>query len=1054
MDFFSTAWSWFKGSSLTSSLAKTALLGYASRLLNKTTEPTTAGGNEIVDKGVRLQLNPSTENEIPVLYGEAYFGGYITDAQLSTDYKKMTYCLTLAELTGDKLSTGLGTGYTFQGVYLNNNRVVFKADGFTVDYTLDPSGNQDISFRDLVKIYFYCDQTGVQPIGSSGTTPSPFTTMPGWSSLTHSMEDLMYSIVEITYNKDRGVSGLPECIFHAKSDMVLPGDVLADYMTNTVYGAGIPGAEVDGTSLLALNTFAGTGFSYTNLSAQTVSSPIHINGLVDVKTDVLTNMQALAEAASSWLTYDIHTGTWKIIINKAGTAVANFTDSNIIGEISISGTSLTQLSNIADVKYQNTDIQDKTDFVKISIPSEDLYTNEPETSLQLSLPFTNKQVVAAKIGLQALKQARVDKIIAFQADYSYIMLGAGDIISVTSAAYGFTSKLFRIITVTQSEGDLGEILLDFTALEYDSTVYDYDITEYAVESDGGILGIGSIGTPNVPVVTKTEQSNVPKIVIDAVVPSGIVEAVEFWITFDVGVSNDSARTYIQIGTYRNTNGSNLSEDDTVSYTYTQLAQSDFFVKVRGVNGITSGPYSSPTGLIEYVPIVVADTVSDNPPSIGGQLMQLGLLTLLNNLDKLFSGDTSPGGVFDKIFKGFEEKTGVDLVGSAQGGNLVVPGEVGVLDDGTQLTSVTRNINFVGDGVSVTAANNEVTVTIGASSGGGTPEQGGLPATCYLTVSNLYPVDKATGAGSYPEYDADKAPISGYYAIKFSGDIYSSLEKGTGNIKLYKSNGTLVETLTASQLVIDKNLVKLPFADRTKGTDYYILMDQGVVKTPLGCVNPAITTGTTWNFNTPWEVPTPYLIVGDAPTIPVECGSIQYQSFAVNSKFSGEETTKAARHTNIAITFNRGISLTNVGQIKVLKSAGGTHQIIDLAQTFNANKVSELVYTSGSTLYVNPTIDMDPGVGYYIIYDAGVVTDPCGNKNVAFTSTTGISFTVDGGPSTGSITAPGATDTKASMTFDRPVVPGTGNAVLYDGNNNVVTTIASSGGPVSYTPGVA
>jgi len=659
-DFFSTAWSWFKGSSVTSSLAKTALLGYASKLLNKTTDPTTAGGNEIVDKGVRLQLNPSTENEIPVLYGEAYFGGYITDAQLSSDYKKMTYCLTLAELTGLKLSDSNPTSYTFQGVYLNNNRVVFKADGYTVDYTLDSSGNQDISFRDLVKVYFYCDQTGVQPVGSSGTTPSPFTTMPGWSSLTHSMEDLMYAIVEITYNKDRGVSGLPDCVFHAKTNMVLPGDVLADYMTNTVYGAGIPAEEVDGTSLLALNTFANTGFSYTNLSSQTSTSPIHINGLVDVKTDVLTNMQALAEAASSWLTYDIHTGLWKVVINKAGTAVANFTDSNIIGDISISGTSLTQLNNIADVKYANTDIQDKTDFVKISIPSGDLYANEPETSLQLSLPFTNKQVVAAKIGLQALKQARVDKIISFQADYSYIMLGAGDIISVTSSPYGFSSKLFRIITVTQSEGDLGEILLDFTALEYDASVYTYDITEYEVVSDGGILGIGSIGTPNTPVVTKTEQSNVPKIVIDAQVPSGIVEAVEYWITFDVGVSNDSARTYILIGTYKNTDGSNLTEDDTVSYTYTQLAQSDFFVKVRGVNGITSGPYSSPTGLIEYVPIVVADTISDNPVSIGGQLMSLGLLTLLNNLDKLFAGDTTAGGLFDKIFDLFKDETGVDL----------------------------------------------------------------------------------------------------------------------------------------------------------------------------------------------------------------------------------------------------------------------------------------------------------------------------------------------------------------------------------------------------------
>ena len=153
MDFFSTAWSYLTGKSIGASLAKTALLGYASRLLYKSTESTSTGKDEIVDKGVRIQLEPSTDNRLPVLYGEAYFGGYITDVQLAADYKKMTYCLTLAELTGNKLSTSGATGYSWQNVYVNGNRVVFKADGFTVDYTVDSSGNQDISLRDLINIY-------------------------------------------------------------------------------------------------------------------------------------------------------------------------------------------------------------------------------------------------------------------------------------------------------------------------------------------------------------------------------------------------------------------------------------------------------------------------------------------------------------------------------------------------------------------------------------------------------------------------------------------------------------------------------------------------------------------------------------------------------------------------------------------------------------------------------------------------------------------------------------------------------------------------------------
>jgi hypothetical protein len=662
MEFFSKAWSWVSGSSIAGSLAKVALLGFASRLLAGNTDPSKNETPAAPDPGVRLQLNPSTDNQIPVLYGEAYFGGNITDAILSSDYKKMLYCLTLAETTGELLSnTGNYTGYIFKNVYLGNNRVVFKADGFTVDYTLNANGDQDISYRDLIKIYFYVNGP-LQPQGFSGTTPQSYTVMSAsslpvgsrWNSTDYPMTDLIYAIVEVTYNKDKNVTGLPECIFHVDTNMKKPGDVLVDYMLSDVYGAGIPVGQINLQSFVDLNTYANTGFTYTNLSNQSVTGSITINGLVDTTQSVLENMKKLAEAANAWISYDTTYGQWQVIINRAGSSIASFTDSNIVGDIAISGTSLTQLNSAADVKYKNTDILDKDDFIKITIPSGDLYANEFEKTVEINLPFTNSQVVAAKVGLVQLKQGRVDKIIQFKTDFSYVDLKAGDLIDVTTSVYGFTQKVFRIITVAESFDDDGILSMDITALEYDADVYDYDITEFDVETDDGILGIGSIGKPNTPTVTKTEQANVPKIVINGVVPSGIVDAVEFWITFDTGVS-EASRNYINIGQFTNPSGATLTENQAVSYTYTGLQQSDFYVKIRGVNSIAVGPYSDPSGLIAYVPIVVADTLSDEPVSIGGQLMGLGLLTLLNNLDKLFGGDFSPGGLLDTILGGIKEK---------------------------------------------------------------------------------------------------------------------------------------------------------------------------------------------------------------------------------------------------------------------------------------------------------------------------------------------------------------------------------------------------------------
>jgi hypothetical protein len=1054
MDFFSGLWSWATGSSVLASLGRTALVGYVAKLLAGNTDPNANATPPAPDPGVRIQLTPSTDNQIPVLYGEAYFGGNITDAVLSTDYKKMTYCLTLAEVTGEKLSDGYGTGYIFKGCYFNNNRVVFKADGFTVDYTLDAGGNQDISFRDLVKVYFYVNGP-LQPQGYSGTTPASYTVMPGWDSTNYPMTGLIYAVVEITYNKDNNVSSLPDITWHVDTNMKKPGDVLVDYMINTTYGAGIPISQID-ASFVTLNTFCDTGFTYTNLSNQSVTSPITINGLVDTTQPVFSVMEELARASSSWVTFDTHSGKWVVVINRAGSSIASFTDSNIIGEISISGTSLVQLNNIVNTQYQNTDIIDKTDFVKIELPAGDLYANEQASVLELTLPFTNKQVVAAKIGLQALKQARVDKVISFRTDYSYFDLSAGDLIDVTSSVYGFTNKVFRIITATEVDGDDNTIQFEFKALEYDAYVYSYDITEYAIETDDGILNIGAIGKPNVPTVTKTEQANVPKIVINAVVPSGIVDSMEFWITFDTTVGNDANRKYIQIGSFSNINGSLLTEDATVSYTYTGLNQSNFFVKVRGANNISSGPYSNPTGLIAYVPIVVADTISDNPVSFGGSLMGLGLLTLLNNLDGLFNGLSGAGSLFDKIFGTFQEKTGVDLVGSASGGGLVVAGDLSVKDEGNTLTVKTASMDFVGDGVTVTGSGNNITVTIGATGGGGAGG-GDTAATCFLTQGLLYPPDKGTNVESYPEdaytngVSADHAPITGYYAVKYSSGIYADLIKGSGNIYLYKSNGTLVQTVSASSLVIDKNLVKIPFSDRVRGTDYYILMDGGVVKNASGCLNPAISDPKVWNFNTPWDDPSPYSLTGTVETAPAGCGGLSFVSFGVRSYFSGSELTKASRQTDIRVNWGYPIVLGTTGTVKVY-SGGSLVQTINANHTFTGQKVSELLWVSGNYLYIDPTVDLTPGSSCYVTIDAGVVKDACGNNNPAVTNAASIAFVVDGGPTaTASSNANGSINQGGvGMKFDRPIVAGTGHVNVYDSSNNLVTSVAATNPAVVYS----
>jgi hypothetical protein len=58
------------------------------------------------------------------------------------------------------------------------------------------------------------------------------------------MNDLIFALVRVDYNREKNVTGLGDVTFEVSNSMFLPGDVLNDYMTNTRYGAGIASAEI------------------------------------------------------------------------------------------------------------------------------------------------------------------------------------------------------------------------------------------------------------------------------------------------------------------------------------------------------------------------------------------------------------------------------------------------------------------------------------------------------------------------------------------------------------------------------------------------------------------------------------------------------------------------------------------------------------------------------------------------------------------------------------------------------------------------------------------
>jgi hypothetical protein len=196
-----------------------------------------------------------------------------------------------------------------------------------------------------------------------------------------------------------------------------------------------------------------------------------INGVIDTSKSVLENMNKIGEAVGCWITYDIHQGKWAVVINNTGSSVATFNDTNIIGGINLTSTSLTEVYNSVEITFPNKDLTDEPDVVKVSIPDASRYPNEPNNVLSISSELVNNPAQARLLASIQLKQSRIDKVISFTTDYSNIGLKAGDLISVTNTAYGFTSKVFRIITISEDDPDDGSLVVNITALEYDADVY-------------------------------------------------------------------------------------------------------------------------------------------------------------------------------------------------------------------------------------------------------------------------------------------------------------------------------------------------------------------------------------------------------------------------------------------------------------------------------------------------------------------------------------------------------------------------------------------------------
>jgi hypothetical protein len=340
----------------------------------------------------------------------------------------------------------------------------------------------------------------------------------------------------------------------------------------------------------------------------TTSSPSNqvryeINGVISPGDTVKNNIDRISQNSAAWTSYDYVNGLWKVIPNRPLTSFEladtfEFTDDNILGEVTVNATDLDSLYNYLEVEFANRVQRDQVDYFRAAIPTEDRNPLEPDNTLSMKLDLVNNAIHGGRIGQLELLQSRVDLVITFRADHSALQVESGDVVRITNDVYGFNQKPFRITRTREVEAEDGGLAAEITALEYSVDIYtDQGLSDYAPSGASGIPvdgGSANLPAPSAPTFSALNPtSNTPNFTISTVIGagSGPVDVVEWWYADSAG------------GTYRyltNEHG-NFFAGQTVSDVIFGLGDGTWYLKARASSNSRYSDFSPASASFTWNP---------------------------------------------------------------------------------------------------------------------------------------------------------------------------------------------------------------------------------------------------------------------------------------------------------------------------------------------------------------------------------------------------------------------------------------------------------------------
>ncbi|MBF0417661.1 MAG: hypothetical protein HQL86_05360 [Magnetococcales bacterium] len=422
---------------------KGALIGYSigssigSHVEPKPKLPETSA----VPSGVMLNQRSSVA-PIPVIYGSRRVGGPVV----------------FIDTTGDSR------------IYLHLVVVLCEGPVAAInDVFLDDVAITDAKFDGLVECYRHLGDESV-------ADPQLIARSSKWTSV-HLLKGVAYLYLQLKYDAN-SLSALPTVTADVDGRLLYdprsgqtgfshnPALAIRDYLTNTLYGCGLPASALDEASFIAAANHCDEVVNDPGISQPRYTC----NGIVNVDARLVDNIEHLKSCCCGWLVWQA--GYYGLLIDQPASPVATITPDQITGSWEIDSNDHTTRTNRIKVTWYNPSAKWQPDLLNLDAPAMRADDQGFLLDKAIELPFTASGPMASRIGWILLKRSRLFLTVHLTCTMEGLPIEVGSVVAITHPTAGWMDKRFMVLKIRLLVNDEVELW----AQEYDPGVYQSDVT--------------------------------------------------------------------------------------------------------------------------------------------------------------------------------------------------------------------------------------------------------------------------------------------------------------------------------------------------------------------------------------------------------------------------------------------------------------------------------------------------------------------------------------------------------------------------------------------------